>query len=406
MALALDPEREAQIYSEDTLAAYQRDPKWAQVIEQKMRSFCEALEQKRLQFAPMKAGMRLFVHALAEDWGLQSESQDPEPYRSVVVRKPVTFVATARKTIAEVIAGGAPGTAAAAAAAAATGSAGSAPTSRIGTPSLTQLKRPPRGPAVNAFYFRHIAVGTLSSDLERELAPVLKESQLRFDISWHGDEDVLLKPKTGSLGPEQVEAELNGLTMKLKRLVASKGLADSAETVWVGMDGKVKDAATAATAGGSGWSTVATARRPVLVNKPGVASMNGFAVFATGAAAEKAQEKKKKVKKEVVDDWEMEADEEEEKEAKSADEEGKDGEVSEGEVKSEIDGGEAFEDAQEEVQDKDKGKGKEVVRDEAAATPEEIQDTTVEEFVGEKKDTTQQDISEEVKEEEKEEAKV
>jgi transcriptional repressor NF-X1 len=388
MALALDPEREAQVYSEDTVVAYQRDPKWAQGIEQKMRSFCEALEQKRLQFAPMKAGMRTFVHALAEDWGLQSESQDPEPYRSVVVRKPVTFVAAARKTIAEVIAGGAPSTAAASTGSAATGSA---------TPSLTQLKRPPRGPAVNAFYLRHIAVGTLSSDLERELAPVLKESQLRFEITWHGDEDVLLKPKTGSMGPEQVEAELNGLSMKLKRLVASKGLADSAETVWVGMDGKVKDNAAPAT--GSGWSTVATQRRPVLVNKPGVASSNGFAVFAAGGAAvEKVQEKKKKEVKEVVDDWEMEADEEEEKEAKSADEEGKDEEVGEaseglGEVKS--DDGEAFEDGQEEVnvQDKDKGKGKEVVGDEAAATPEEIQenqDTTVEEFVGEKEEVKEE----------------
>ncbi|KAI5819526.1 putative fkbp12-associated protein [Pyronema omphalodes] len=407
MALALDPEREAQIYSEDTLAAYQRDPKWAQGIEQKMRSFCEALEQKRLQFAPMKSGMRMFVHALAEDLGLQSESQDPEPYRSVVVRKPVTFVATARKTIAEVIAGGVGNPAAAANASAANGSA---TPSRTGTPSLTQLKRPARGPAVNAFYLRHIAVGTLSSDLERELSAVLKDSQLRFDITWHGDEDVLLKPKTGSLGPEQVEAELHGLSMKLKRLVASKGLADSAEMVWVGIDGKVKDGNTQTNA--SGWSTVVTQRRPVLVNKPVVASSNGFAVFAT---AEKKEKKKKEVK-EVVDDWEMEADEEEEKEVGSGDEEGKEegeqteqaeegmqGEQSEqseqarqGEQVGQDEQNEQTqeeqvgnisegpsdahrndEEASEDTPDKEdhKGKAKEILRDEALAVSEDTQET-------------------------------
>jgi transcriptional repressor NF-X1 len=291
MALDLDPERESTpAYSDETIAAYNRDPKWATAIEAKFRAFVTADNQKRLQFAPMRALMREFLHLLSADYGLDSESQDPEPYRSVVVRKPASFVAAPKKTLAEVAGAKQPAPAA-----------------------LQQLKKIVRGNAANAFVLKGIRVGLLASELEKELGPTLKESQLRFDISWYGDEDVLLKPKASSLAVEQMEAELHALSTKLKRAVAAKGLADAVELCWVGQDGRIanRDAA--------GWSvsrkTVPAASWNV---GPSLASRNGFDVFAAAGGSSAAvimaaakKKSKENLKKEVVEDWEMEADTEE-----------------------------------------------------------------------------------------------
>lgn len=318
MALDIDPEREggASAFSDETVALYTKNPGWAPSIEARFRSFAENKEQKRLQFRPMQVIQRQFCHLLAVDMGLDSESQDPEPYRSVVIRKPANFVAVPRKTIAEVI--------------------GVKPSSLSSpAPAVQQLKKVSRGLAINAFVLKNIQVGIIAQELEKELAPVLKDSQLRFDIAWHGDEDVLLKPRASSLAIDQVEAELHLLSPKLKRVVALRNLASSIEACWVGQDGRI------ANSGASGWS-LANPRKsaPVQANSwssgPTLASRNGFDLFsgaggssastivATQAAArrekeierererERLREEKKKREAAVVDSWEMEADDEDE----------------------------------------------------------------------------------------------
>jgi len=290
MALDIDPEREGTpTYSDETIAAYSKDTKSASAIEQKFRTFADNNDQKRLQFLPMRASLREFVHLLATDYGLDSESQDPEPYRSVVVRKPINFTPVPRKTLAELLA--------------------AKPATGTTLVAVQQLKKLPRGQAVNAFTLKGIRVGILASELEKEISPILKESQLRFDITWHGDEDVLLRPKTSSLAMDQIEAELHSLSTKLKRVVASKGLAESMELCWVGQDGRIVNS----TAGG--WS-LANPRKSAPVasrsNVPTLASKNGFELFGGAAGGvvrkEKSAEKVKPKEVEVVDDWEMEAD--------------------------------------------------------------------------------------------------
>lgn len=322
LALDIDPEREGgpPAYSDATVAAYSRDPKWASAIETKFRAFAENKDLKRLQFTPMRAPNREFVHLLATDYGMESKSQDPEPYRSVAVYKPAGPHPVPRKTLAEFVASrGAT-------------SAASTPAALGPTPvSVQQLKKPARGHAVNAFVLRGIRVGTMATDLEREMAPMLKESQLRFDMAWHGDEEVLLKPKPSSLVADQMEAELHGLSTRLKRFVAFKGLAESTELCWVGQDGRIANGVGAGA--GAGW-TAANPRKAApaasWTNGPSLVTKNGFELFrggglagmagvagptagaagGAGAGAVRKQKSADKVKEaEVVDDWEMEAEE-------------------------------------------------------------------------------------------------
>lgn len=311
-ALDIDPDRDAAPpYSEETLFFYNRDKKFASTVEAKYRAFAEG-SSKRLAFQPMKSSQRAFLHTLAQDFALESESQDPEPYRSVVLTKGTNFVAAPRKSIAEFLT-----------------SKPSAMPSAMPASVLQQLKKPPKQ-AFNALLLKGIRVGLLSSELEKELEYVLKDSQLRFGLTWSGDEEVLLLPKTSSLATEQIEIELTELSPKLKRLIAQRGIADSAELCAVTKDGLVVGRQ------GNQWSTVASNKGvpPARLVSTGLSTRNVFNMLGSSGGGEPSaaagswlQEKrsgeglrkklvlqkrtekgKEKAKEEeVVDDWETAA---------------------------------------------------------------------------------------------------
>jgi len=331
IALQIDPERESADkmgYSDETVEMYNEQPKqFTQSIEKNLRTFAEA-PQKRFAFQPMKGQLRQFIHLLAMDFGLESESQDPEPYRSVVVMKGPKFTTAPKKTIAEFI-------------------RCSAKPSVLSThaplpaPTLVieQLRKPGKQ-AVNALVLEGIRIGLLMNELEKELDPLLCASQLKFNIHWTADEEVVLEPKSSSFGMDEVELELSNMKAPLRRAVKTKGLANEVELCWVGKDGRIvhkenqKWATVVGSKGGASSST------PVWGGRPGIAiAQNGFGVLDASSASrmvalggsrssseslrekerkerekrekEKEKEKEKKVEEEVVDDWEAAADEDE-----------------------------------------------------------------------------------------------
>ncbi|KAI1436694.1 hypothetical protein GGR50DRAFT_649095 [Xylaria sp. CBS 124048] len=88
-------------YSNATLKLYRVDPQWAHTYEREIRVFAGDRAEKRLRFKPMKAQQRAFIHSLAEDFGLDSESSDPEPHRHVCLFKTPRFVSAPMKTLAQ-----------------------------------------------------------------------------------------------------------------------------------------------------------------------------------------------------------------------------------------------------------------------------------------------------------------
>lgn len=303
LALELDPEREAAPpYSDEAIYFYMKDKKFATTIEAKFRTFAESQTSKRLAFQPMRSPQRAFLHILAADFGFESESQDPEPYRSVIIFKGSNFNVVPRKTIADYLA-----------------AKPSAPPTAM--PVSIQQLRKPRKDAHNAIVLKGIRVGLLSADLEKELEPVLKDSQLRFNMQWTGDEEVVLEPKTSSLAAEQIELELTELSPKLKRLVAQKGLAESADLCSVDRNGQILGRQ------GNQWSMVASSKGAPATKlvQTGFNMKNGFSIFGGDGAAgpsnqrstenlkKKLLDKKKekeREKEEVVENWEMAADDE------------------------------------------------------------------------------------------------
>lgn len=302
LALELNPEREAAPpYSDEAIYFYMKDKKFATTVEAKFRIFADTPTSKRLAFQPMRSPQRAFLHILAADFGFESESQDPEPYRSVIIFKGSNFTAVPRKTIADFLA-----------------AKPSAPPTAM--PVSIQQLRKPRKDAHNAIVLKRIRVGLLSIDLEKELEPVLKDSQLRFNMQWTGDEEVVLEPKTSSFATEQIELELTELSPKLKRLVAQKGLAESVELCSVDRNGQILGRH------GNQWSMVASSKaaQASKVVQTGFNTKNGFSIFGgdggAGPSNQRSTEslkkkfalerKKEKEREEVVEDWEMAADDE------------------------------------------------------------------------------------------------
>lgn len=103
-ALNIDPQTHTDDhvpYSDTTLKLYKENPQWAHVYEREFRVFAGDRAERRLRFKPMKASQRAFLHSLAEDFGFDSESSDPEPHRHVCLFKTPRFVSAPMKTLAQ-----------------------------------------------------------------------------------------------------------------------------------------------------------------------------------------------------------------------------------------------------------------------------------------------------------------
>ncbi|KAI1394130.1 uncharacterized protein F4822DRAFT_38126 [Hypoxylon trugodes] len=88
-------------YSDTTLMFYKKSREFAQTYEREFRLFAADPTQKTLRFKPMKSSQRAFLHSLAEDFGFDSESADPEPHRHVVLFKTPRFVSAPTKTLSQ-----------------------------------------------------------------------------------------------------------------------------------------------------------------------------------------------------------------------------------------------------------------------------------------------------------------
>lgn len=107
LALDIDPETHTDDhipYASETLSLFQSlGQKWSTDQEREFRVFASDESEKRLRFNPMAASQRAFLHHLAEDFGLDSESMDPEPHRHVAIFKTPRFVSAPDKTIRDCV---------------------------------------------------------------------------------------------------------------------------------------------------------------------------------------------------------------------------------------------------------------------------------------------------------------
>lgn len=282
---------------------YQENSTWAAVQEKAFRLFAANTEEKRLRFKPMPAHQRGFLHSIADDFGFDSESMDPEPHRHVAIFKTPRFVMAPMKTLAEC--------------------ARIRQVQRVTAPAPTTSTLTSR-PKVhvsaadpyNAFLITNprfaLTIEEVKSIVNEALAKTAFPVEL--DIDFLPSEEVALKPPlmTRANIPEH---DLQTRLESIKPAIASAVTASQIGKLQLArLDSSlnVLRKESDSTGPGSGWSQVAAKGAPIrkIEKTAPVGTKGGFAVLSLSST----KKKKEKEKVEVADDWEAAELEEEEKE--------------------------------------------------------------------------------------------
>jgi transcriptional repressor NF-X1 len=305
LALNVDPEHQNDHvpYSTETLNMYQQNSTWAAGQEKQLRLFAADPDAKRFRFKPMQRHQRAFVHSLAEDFGFDTESMDPEPHRHVAIFKTPRFVMAPMKTLAEC-----------------------ARTRQVQRPipvptAATALRPKPSnttGDPYNAFLVTNPRFALTIEEVSGVVKGVLAKTSfsLELEVNFLPSEAVTLKPPLVA----RLNMEEQGMQKLLESIQEPLSQAFMAQKI-----GKVQLARLDSSLNilrkesdigpGSGWSTVAATKgAPLRQVARGTAFGNkgGFAVLSLSSS------KKKKLKPvEVVEDWEAAEEQEEEREKAS-----------------------------------------------------------------------------------------
>jgi transcriptional repressor NF-X1 len=286
-------------YQAETLNMYLENPTWAQLQEKELRAFAIDPDLKRMRFKPMRRRERAFLHSLAEDFGFDSESMDPEPHRHIAIFKTPRFVMAPMKTLAECVR---------------IRQIHRAMTQQAANePSKAKAKTSNVvGDPFNAFLISNALFGLTVEELRSAIAPVLTASttSMQLDISFLPSEEIVMLPLQRSFATERaLETDLTSLRPALAKAIAGPPFLGSLQLCRV--DDSLNILRRESDSATSGWSQVAkaaaaprrTAQEPAVL-KP---TRNNFAVFETTAAKKKKKQQDKAAKEEesVEDDWEV-----------------------------------------------------------------------------------------------------
>jgi transcriptional repressor NF-X1 len=305
-------------YAPLTLEMYKQQPRWCAARESEIRLFAADEQERRLRFKPMSAGQRQFLHSLADDLGLESESVDPEPHRHVVLLKGPGFVAAPVKTLAQCV---------------------KSPVAAVGAMSgrLVDGKKAGGDAKVvspfNAFVLSSPRFALTLAELREAFKSDASTAEVgtgKWKVEFLPSEEVVLAPADLSAS----EGHLRSLKTALQKVVSGSGLATAVHMCTIDSVTSLnitrrEESETSDGSGAGGWSTVvkgaAKSQKPADV---GLGTPSGFAVLGGRLAERKREErlrqeaeaKERKARKlaelekrrklerevEVAEDWEVE----------------------------------------------------------------------------------------------------
>ncbi|KAM0142534.1 hypothetical protein ACHAP3_001639 [Botrytis cinerea] len=281
-ALNIDPSTHTDDhipYSQQTLDMVKDMLKFCQTYEREFRVFAADPSEKRLRFKPMPSHQRAFLHSLAEDYGLDSESQDPEPHRHVSIFKTPRFVSAPLKTLAQC--------------------AKVKPVAVVEATSSKGLVA--TAEPFNAFLLSNPRFGLTIDEIHTDLSSEFANAGLDFDVSFLPSSEVVLRGRPSETWHTKVESALSAMQHSLVKKVKSLQLAPT--VVLCSVDSSLNVVRREDDHLGGGWSQVAKgasgSKAPV---RPDIGVKSSFTVLGTKMAAKK----KKEEQDSAVDDWEKE----------------------------------------------------------------------------------------------------
>jgi transcriptional repressor NF-X1 len=280
---------------------YQENSTWAAAQEKVFRLFAANPEEKRLRFKPMPAHQRAFIHSIAEDFGFDSESMDPEPHRHVAIFKTPRFVMAPMKTLAEC--------------------SRIRQMQRVNTaapaPTITSRPKPAAvsGDPFNSLIIANPRFALTIDEVNAVVKSTLTHTKLPFELEIHflPSEEVALRPPLVarlSMPEPDMQAQLESIKPALAHAVASSQIGGKLQLARLDSSLNILRKETDSSPG-AGWSQVVASRSAPSRKMEQMAPVsNKFAVLSL--SSKKKKEKEKPL--EVADDWEAAELEEEEKE--------------------------------------------------------------------------------------------
>lgn len=234
-------------YSDTTLRLFKDNLAWAEAQEREFRVFARSANEVRMRYKPMASAYRQFLHALAEDYGLESKSEDVEPHRYAVVYKGSRFVSAPSKTLAQCIKIRAEQAAEELAAAVASRPPNSPP-------------RPDNDP-LNSLLLTSARFGLTAEEVNAALAGDLaSQPSIHFVISFLPSEEVLMQATasySAFLSPAAMEQALVNLRPRIAKTVERTGVAGNVLVCHVDSSSHISRRDDFCKKDGSGWSAVA-----------------------------------------------------------------------------------------------------------------------------------------------------
>ena len=324
-AFEIDPETHTDDhvpYSSATLSFYRENAQWAQAREREYRIFAADENERRLRFKPMQKRQRGFLHSLAEDFGLDSESMDPEPHRHITIFKTPKFVMAPMKTLAQCVQ-----------------IKLAQRLTAVGTQNQQKIDLKTSGlQPYNAFLILNPRFALTVEELQSAIQPVFSsDTALMSQISFLPSEDVVMKVSYSDKEKGNAQ-DLETRLLEMKPLLAKVVSAQSIGTLQLchvdeSLNVLRRENNSSAQ---NGWSQVAArAATPVTLQKQAPIGYGGsFAVLSgkVSLSTRKSASAAKRVKESVVDNWEEAAVLEEKKELAAAGEEPTNGLNGSGEV--------------------------------------------------------------------------
>lgn len=237
-------------YQVETLDAYRQLGSWAEAQEREFRVFAQSPGEVRMRYKPSPLRQRQFLHLLAEDFGLEHQSEDQGAHRHVVVFKGPRFVSAPAKTIAQCIK--IRDQQAAEAAATAAAKAAIAP------------PEPSKTDPFNALLLISPRFGLTVDDLQTALGPTLAtQPSFHFSFEFLPSEEVLIRAGaqySAFLSPGAVEETLSNLQTPLAEAIRVGKLAGNILLCHVDGRNEItrREGPRRQQADGSGWSAVAS----------------------------------------------------------------------------------------------------------------------------------------------------
>lgn len=191
---------------------------------------------------------RQFLHVLAQDYGLESKSEDLEPYRYVVVWKGAKFVSAPSKTLAQCVKIRDSQAAEAAAAAAAN--------SRAPTPPPLVIVDP-----FNAFLLTSPRFGLTMEDVDAAIrADLASQTAFHFKTAFLPSDEILIRATahySSFLTPAAVEQALQNMKPRLESTIKRLDVAGNILLCHVDDNENISRREDISKNDSSGWSAVA-----------------------------------------------------------------------------------------------------------------------------------------------------